>query len=107
MDLSMMQTEHVGWACRNFGPITTTTQFMGMAEELGELAHALLKHEQGIRGVDETELLKKVIDAHCDLIIFSLGLASVLEYDLWEELEATWTEVSKRDWVLDPLKGKP
>jgi NTP pyrophosphatase (non-canonical NTP hydrolase) len=77
-----------------------------MVEEMGEIAHALLKHQQGIRGLSEAVTVKdRIVDGHCDLIIFSFGLANALGYSLEPELKATWHKVKQRDWVKDPEKG--
>lgn len=105
MDLHQMQQEHRRWADLNFGHYTPQDQVMGMMEELGELSHAIIKHKQGIRGVGDNNMKDLVIDAHCDLIIFSLGLANLLAYDLDVELDRTWGKVSKRDWNSNPETG--
>jgi hypothetical protein len=52
--LAIFQKEVSDWAEYNFGADRPYTQpLMGLAEELGELNHALLKQEQGIRGTYE------------------------------------------------------
>ena len=102
MDLYEIQTEHTEWITRNFPNQTIEQAVMGMIEEMGELCHALLKSQQGIRGMDEDTALAKIIDAHCDLIIFSLFIAEKLGYDLGENLTATWEQVRQRNWVENP-----
>ena len=105
--LTSMQDRHYEWQTRNFGKAATAeNSFLGMVEEMGELAHAMLKHKQGIRGMaDDGAALEKIIDAHCDWIIFSFGLANEMGYDLEEHLERTFEQVMKRDWVADPERG--
>lgn len=106
MLLSEMQVEHAAWQRRNFGENATgENSLLGMVEELGELAHAMLKFKQGIRGVGADEARDLIIDAHCDLIIFSLGLANDLGYDLEAELNETWDKVRARDWVAHPTNA--
>lgn len=79
-------------------------QFLGLVEELGELAHALLKKAQRIRGTpDEHEAAAK--DAIGDLLIFASGFCCRMGWDLQEILEATWAEVRERDWRTNPVCG--
>lgn len=105
--IETQQMEHETWQRQNFGEAATAANsFLGMVEELGEMAHAMLKHAQEIRGMGAKHaLLEKVIDAHCDLIIFSYGVANDLGYDLEGELEKTWARVKNRNWVDDPERG--
>jgi len=104
--LTVAQQEHATWRERNFPNQTLYQAVLGMMEELGELSHALLKHEQGIRKMDDAWVAREaIIDAHCDLIIFSFGVAEDLGYDLGIELQRTWDEVKQRDWVGDPAEG--
>lgn len=102
MSLSVMQQEHRLWIEHNFPGETGHQAVFGMMEELGELCHALLKAEQGIRGISAAKARELVIDAHCDLIIFSLTLADNMGYDLEEELKKVWHKVKQRDWVENP-----
>jgi NTP pyrophosphatase (non-canonical NTP hydrolase) len=106
-ELHRIQREHEAWQRYNFGGNATgENSFLGMVEELGEMAHAMLKHKQGIRGKgDPDEAIELVIDAHCDLIIFSLGVANDLGYDLETRLDRVWEKVKRRDWVRFPLNG--
>lgn len=106
VNLRAMTFEHSGWAHRNFASNhSLENAVFGMVEELGELSHALLKYKQGIRAMDGEALRDKIIDAHCDLIIFSLGLPEFLDYDLAEELMKTWDSVKSRDWKANPQTG--
>lgn len=58
------------WSRRNFPNNTPDNPFKGMVEELGELAHALLKKEQGIRGTpEEHDVAAK--DAVGDLLVYT------------------------------------
>src|SRR5688572_17945800 len=52
-DLLAYQKEVVAWGKRNFGEQPAHRFLLGMLEELGELSHAHLKQEQGIRGTNE------------------------------------------------------
>jgi NTP pyrophosphatase (non-canonical NTP hydrolase) len=103
--LREIQTEHAAWIRRNFPDQTPEQVFMGMAEELGEFAHARLKHQQGIREIDDGNVQELMIDALCDLWIFSLSMFDFLGIDATDALSMTWDRVKKRDWVDDPQKG--
>jgi NTP pyrophosphatase (non-canonical NTP hydrolase) len=94
-----LQTENLVWAYRNFGPEREKWRrsFMGVVEEVGELSHALLKQEQGIRGTrEEHEALAK--DAVADIIIFLADLCNRRGWSLQECVETAWAEVQKRVW---------
>jgi NTP pyrophosphatase (non-canonical NTP hydrolase) len=72
-------------------------QFMGVAEEVGELSHALLKYLQGIRGYDKDRMLAEVGDAGGDIVIFLCGLFSSLGLDLEQEVNQAWAHVKNRN----------
>jgi NTP pyrophosphatase (non-canonical NTP hydrolase) len=77
---------------------------MGMSEELGELNHALLKQEQGIRGTPE-EHEEAAKDALADLWIYSLDLCNRRGWDAAKILNMTWDQVVQRNWVKCPVTG--
>lgn len=117
--------------------------FLGMVEELGELAHAYLKQEQGIRmrckdcngrkwivtnvvgedldepsysdidavlcpacrGSGEADAGNLMGDAMADLIIFMCSFCNTHGFDLQQEIEKAWQEVSQRDWQKYPKNG--
>lgn len=69
-----VMTEQKAWSLHNFGPTTPENQsdpLIGVIEELGELAHAVLKKKQGIRGTPE-EHNAAMFDAVGDMQIFLL-----------------------------------
>lgn len=67
---NQLQTENGIWASRNFGTDRKAIwPLWGLLEELGELTHARLKREQGIRGTVEEHLAAER-DAVADSIIF-------------------------------------
>lgn len=72
-------------------------QFTGIAEETGELAHSLLKQQQGIRGTAE-EHEEKARDAVGDLAIFLLTFCCRKGWDFGEILLKTWEQVRKRTY---------
>ena len=91
------------WRHENFPRPTTShwEPFLGMVEEIGELAHYLLKNRQQVREVhiaDET-------DAICDVLIYLLHYCSDRGIDIEKELKATWDRVKQRNWKAFPKNG--
>jgi hypothetical protein len=81
---------------------------LGALEELGELAHAFLKMEQGIRGgVDKTKWEAEAQDAVVDCIFFLISFCNTHGWDLDEMVLKTAMEVFRRDWVEYPGTGGP
>jgi hypothetical protein len=68
-------TKAVGeWSHRNFGE--KQNPYLGLVEELGELAHCLLKREQGIRGYDNPSyFIGEYMDAIGDMCIYAANYA--------------------------------
>jgi NTP pyrophosphatase (non-canonical NTP hydrolase) len=104
LDLEFIQLERDEWVAHNFPNDREEDPFMGMVEEMGELAHHLLKSSQGIRGegVDHQAEIK---DACADLVIFMLGIASHRGFILAEEIDKVWRQVRERDWIKFPHDG--
>lgn len=94
------------WREANFPPDhrTTEMQALGIAEEAGELCHAVLKRVQGIRGTPE-EHLATIADALGDLFIYSCGVASNEGLDLHDIYRKTWDAVARRDWTQHKETG--
>jgi NTP pyrophosphatase (non-canonical NTP hydrolase) len=104
LHLSQLQSERRVWVEKNFPGNLEIHSVLGMVEELGELSHAFLKREQGIRGLAEKHTAA-IKDAVCDLIIFSCGIADAEGFDLGEAMYETWAQVKKRNWIDQPLDG--
>lgn len=97
--LQTVQEESHEWRQKNF-PDTSSEMHMalGVAEEAGELCHAVLKHSQGIRGMDdEIKLNMMIADAAGDIVIFLCGLMSARGLDLETAVWEAWQEVKKRN----------
>jgi len=77
---------------------------LGVVEEVGELSHAYLKREQGIRGTREQHDAS-IVDAVGDIVLFLSGFCSVEGIDLMDCIEKSWEEVSRRDWVSNKGDG--
>lgn len=84
-ELSKIQAEVGEWALRNFPKATVHQPLIGVAEECGELCHAHLKAEQGIRGTLEEHLAAKK-DAIGDMMIFLMHYCVLAGID-WIEVE--------------------
>lgn len=101
IDLAQIQRDTQEWREKCFPPEhrTPELQALGVCEEAGELAHALLKMKQGIRG-DRIEHMAAIADAAGDIVIFLMGLCSSLDLDLETCIGAAWEQVARRNWAL-------
>jgi NTP pyrophosphatase (non-canonical NTP hydrolase) len=104
MDLATLQSERNVWVAKNFPGDRIEDSFMGAVEELGELAHHLLKRKQGIRG-DALMHTMEIKDAVADCVIFLAGVATHEQFDFGQAVQEAWDQVKNRDWVADPQKG--
>ena len=103
MSMKVMQKEQDEWSRRNFDNKKPYQPILGATEEVGELAHAYLKMEQGIRGTKaEHEAAMK--DAVGDCCIFLMDLCNQMGWDLESIITETWAQVKKRDWKKDSLQ---
>lgn len=92
------------WCKKNFPKTTATQQFIGIVEEVGELAHCVLKGQQGIRkGIVDREI--EEMDAVGDIIIYLMNFCSYRKYDFESLLSSTAGEVMQRDWQRYPHDG--
>lgn len=73
--LGELQKELFQWQTYNFGEQKDRRMVLGICEEAGELCHAHLKLEQGIRG-DRESLLAEAKDAVGDICIYAINLLS-------------------------------
>jgi NTP pyrophosphatase (non-canonical NTP hydrolase) len=97
-----LQVQHVNWLSHNFPEQQDHQPLLGIVEEVGELAHALLKSEQGIRGGNHRA---EELDAIGDIFIYMLSYCNTRGIDLEDVIEGTWRAVRERDWVADPAGG--
>lgn len=106
MDPDDLQAAARAWRHANFPPATRTLvhQVLGVAEETGELSHAVLKMEQGIRGDEEKHMLDAQ-DAIGDIVIYLTGVCDCLGVGLKDCVIDAWDRVEKRDWVNHPTDG--
>jgi NTP pyrophosphatase (non-canonical NTP hydrolase) len=75
-------------------------------EEVGELSHAHLKHEQGIRGMEDQDLAYvRKRDAVGDIFIYLCSYCTANNISIEDAVYEAWEEVAKRDWVAHPQNG--
>ena len=103
MDLSQMQKEQDAWSEKNFDNKKPYQPILGATEEIGELAHAYLKMEQGIRGT-KAEHEHAMKDAIGDCCIFLMDFCNQMGWDFAQILDETWAHVKKRNWKEDSLQ---
>jgi len=105
--IDLRQKDLAEWQRRNFGEVSSEKLALGMAEELGELCHALLKRGQGIReGANGSDLKPEIADAFADCVIFGINLMENEGLDAELLLKQTIKKVLQRDWVNNPERGK-
>ena len=73
--VNRVKVEQREWSLRNFGRHPAADPAIGVVEELGELAHAVLKKRQGIRGTTE-EHDAAARDAVGDIAIYLLDVVN-------------------------------
>lgn len=99
------------WARKNFGPhvgpenIQGYRCLLGAIEELGELCHAHLKQEQGIRGTPDIQD-EQARDALGDIVIYLCDYCEARRFDFEDCVRAAWSKVKERDWRRFPNNGK-
>lgn len=93
---------HQPWLKHNFPDQRPHDALLGLAEEVGELAHAHLKMEQGIRGLDREEYNRQASDAIGDIMVYLASYCNTNGFDMEDCLMMAWEEVRGRDWQEDP-----
>lgn len=96
------QADHRNWLLHNFPDQRPHDALLGLAEEVGELAHAHLKWEQGIRGLSDQKYQELASDAIGDIMIYLASYCNTNDFDMAQCLEEAWDQVRARDWQEDP-----
>ena len=94
------------WLKHNFPKATPRDQFIGIVEEVGELARAELKGKQKIRGYNANKVDEITKDAVGDIFIYLANYCNVKGISLQECIDIAWEEISQRDWIKNPETGK-
>ena len=103
---SRLQVELTRWQTKNFGGANPMQMLAGVVEEVGEIAHALLKNDQRVRGFDDDEKFREAAgDAVADAVIFLQQLCTLLRLDFGTLVRLTATEVMQRDWKENPTNA--
>jgi NTP pyrophosphatase (non-canonical NTP hydrolase) len=105
MNLRKLQNEVKEWTAKNFPEARTYQPLLGIVEEVGELSHAHLKQEQGIRGTWKAHQDAKT-DAVGDIIIYLAHYCELNQINLEDAVNITWANVSQRDWITNALEGE-
>lgn len=117
MSIELRQKELHNWQIDNFGKNDDDSDrvFQGIVEELGEMAHAILKYKQHIRQFhlltecnyqeEKRKLRALVADAFGDIVVFGIQLMTEYEIDAEEAVKTTIETVLKRDWKANSESG--
>ena len=97
-NLRAIQLEADFWLTANFPNTDHMEQYIGIAEEVGELGHAVLKNKQRIRNINDEEYERLATDAVGDILIYLMNFCNVHGWDLQYILNNTWEQVQRRDW---------
>jgi NTP pyrophosphatase (non-canonical NTP hydrolase) len=102
--IDLKQKELDEWQARNFGRHDDDALkcALGMAEEVGEVCHHVLKGTQRIRGGVNGMNKAEIADGVADVLIYGLQLLSVLSLDAEAEISAVIEQVLARDWQANP-----
>lgn len=107
LDLTKLQQDLDLWLNHNFPNTTSDKQLIGVMEELGELCHADLKQDQGIRGYNDPKITEvEIKDAVGDIVIYLVNYCNKKGISFEECVSLAATTVIKRDWIQNPLTGK-
>jgi hypothetical protein len=79
---------------------------LGMAEEVGEIAHHILKGIQGIRGGVNGFDINQIADGVVDTGVFGQQLLSHFGVDSEKETAKVIDEVLRRNWIDNPEGDK-
>lgn len=105
INLRKLQQEQKEWSERNFPTQNTPYRpLLGIMEEVGELSHAHLKAEQGIRINEDHQAAK--FDAIGDIVIYLSDYCNKNGFDLQDCISKTWDQVKHRDWTKNKINGK-
>jgi len=110
--IDLKQKELDDWQARNFGRHYDDLLkcALGMAEEVGEVCHHVLKGTQKIRSGLNDINKAEIADGVADTLIYGLQILSLLGLDAEEEISAVIDKVLQRDWKANPSGtgcGKP
>jgi NTP pyrophosphatase (non-canonical NTP hydrolase) len=94
-EINELQCEIGAWAVKNFPGDTRADLVLGLVEEVGELARAVLKQNQGVRG-NYTMWENAILDELPDVFIKLCHVCAVFGYDLETLVQTKWATVQNR-----------
>lgn len=100
--IERLQGRHKEWVIKNFPDQMPHDALLGIAEEVGELCHAHLKHEQRIRGMDDEAYVEAASDALGDIFIYMMSYCNTNGFNLSQCIFNAWNQVEQRDWQANP-----
>jgi NTP pyrophosphatase (non-canonical NTP hydrolase) len=100
-----LQMLHDVWLKHNFPNQPKHHGILGAVEEIGELAHAFLKLEQGIRHTPD-ECRAMMEDAIGDIVIFLTSFCNSQNIVMSDAVVKAEKEVFARDWKKYPKNGR-
>lgn len=104
--LSDLQVALARWQVKNFGGATAEQIALGVCEEAGEVAHAVLKAAQRIRGQDDAEKHREDVgDAIADCAIYLAQMATLYRLDFATLFAETARVVMQRSWTANRMDG--
>jgi NTP pyrophosphatase (non-canonical NTP hydrolase) len=98
-----IQTEVYIWSLNNFGDQPSINPLLGIVEEVGELAHSVLKKRQAIRVNEDHD--NNIKDALGDIYIYMCDFAARENIDLEQAIKETWDKVKERNWNKNKEDG--
>lgn len=105
--IDLKQEELGKWQQYNFGKVSSEWLAMGIAEEVGELCHLLLKRAQVIReGYTQDGVKEGIADAVGDMLVYGIQLLTNEGLDAEQELSFVIENVLLRDWKKFPKNGE-
>jgi NTP pyrophosphatase (non-canonical NTP hydrolase) len=111
INFSELQRQCREWEQYNFPDSTGIQNFIGVVEEVGELAHFMLKGMQGIREGSDGAGKKASTEAHMmdavgDITIFLINYCNKMGWSFDRIVAETWEEVRQRDFRKFPKNGR-
>lgn len=102
--IDLRQKDLANWQERNFGSHSDDALkcALGMAEEVGEVCHHVVKGAQKIRGGVNGIDCDAVADGVADVLIYGIQLLSAIGVDAESEIQGVIDKVLKRDWKKNP-----
>lgn len=98
-----LQKQIAKWAESWGRKADTRNLALGVCEEAGELAHCVLKREQGLRGMDKPEVFVPAAqDAVGDCLVYLAEVCTAEGWDMETIFIDTVESVTKREWKKHP-----